>query len=156
MTNSITSELIAIQNSTAQLKAKQAEGKTGASSELGQDAFLQLMMEQLKYQDPLEPMDNSEFLTQQAQFTQLSSIQNVESLLTQYNQYSQAASMMGKDVVIEDPNSGDYLYGNVEAVNLSSKNTTVVVGGKSYPLSSVVQIQSQVISNAENTANNNN
>ena len=114
------------------------------------------MMEQLKYQDPLEPMDNSEFLTQQAQFTQLSSIQNVESLLTQYNQYSQAASMMGKDVVIEDPNSGDYLYGNVEAVNLSSKNTTVVVGGKSYPLSSVVQIQSQVISNAENTANNNN
>jgi len=154
MTNSITNELISIQNATAQVKASQT-AKTGASSELGQDAFLQLMMEQLKYQDPLEPMDNSEFLTQQAQFTQLSSIQNMESLMAQYNQYSQASSMMGKDVIIQDPNTEEYLYGNVEAVNLSANNTTVVVGGKTYPLSSVVQVQSQVLTAAEeNSANN--
>ena len=74
--------------------------------------------------------------------------------MTQYNEYTQAASMMGKDVIIQDPNDGEYIYGNVEAVNLSSKNATVVVGGKAYPLSAVTQVQAQVAAVDDGSANN--
>ena len=141
MANSIASQLVTMQNATSQQQAKQ-KTETGATTTLGQDVFLQLMMEELKNQDPLEPMDNKDFLTQQAQFTQVSSLQNIESALTSYNQYSQAASMIGRDVVLQDPdNEENYIYGNVEAVNLSGKDTSIVVDGKTYPLSSIVQIQ---------------
>lgn len=148
MTNSITSTLINMQNTTAQMQAKE-KAANGGTQELGEKAFLQLMMEQLKHQDPLEPMDNTQFLTQQAQFTQLSSLQNMEASMNAFNQYSQAASMMGKDVIIQDPNTEEYIYGNVEAINLSSKNATVVVGGKTYPLETIVQIQANTVSGNE-------
>ena len=145
MANTIASELINMQNTTAQMQAQERK-LNGGTKELGEKAFLTLMMEQLKYQDPLEPMDNTQFLTQQAQFTQLSSLQNMEAAMNSYNQYSQAASMMGKDVIIKDPNTEEYVYGNVEAVNLSSKNATVVVGGRTYPLETIVQIQANKVS----------
>ena len=90
MTSSINSELVTMQNMTSQMQAKE-KAVTGVKNNLGQDAFLQLMMEQLKYQDPLEPMDNSEFLTPQAQFTQVSSLQNIESSMNSFSKYYQAA-----------------------------------------------------------------
>ena len=145
MSNSITSELVTMQNMTNQKQA-QEKAISGVKNDLGQDAFLQLMMEQLKYQDPLEPMDNSQFLTQQAQFTQVSSLQNLESSMNSFTKYFQAASMIGKDVIIQNPNNAEeYLYGNVEAVNMSAKDASVVIDGKGYPLSSIVQVQANPI-----------
>lgn len=44
------------------------------TTEIGQEDFLELFITQLKYQDPLSPMDNTEFLAQTAQFTQLEQI----------------------------------------------------------------------------------
>ena len=44
------------------------------NKELGQDEFLELMMVQLKNQDPMEPMDNGEFLGQMAQFSTVSGL----------------------------------------------------------------------------------
>ena len=135
----IASTLISMQNSTNQHKA--ANSQVGANQELGQDMFLQLMLEQLKYQDPLEPMDNTEFLTQQAQFTQVSSLQSIEQSLTSFNSYSQAAAMVGRDVVIKDPNNEEnFIYGTVDTVNFSGGEASVTVGEKEYPLSSVVQL----------------
>lgn len=52
--------------------------KTGDSN-LGKDAFLQLMIAQLQHQDPTAPMDNSEFIAQMAQFTTLEQMQNMTS-----------------------------------------------------------------------------
>lgn len=151
MANSISSTLIGMQNATNQQKAAEAK-KTGATQELGGDVFLQLMLEQLKYQDPLEPMDNAQFLEQQAQFTQVSSLQNIESSLTSFNNYSQAAAMIGRDVVIQDPNDAEnLLYGTVEMVNFNGKNASVVVGEKEYPLSSVVQLHANPIQTDQNS-----
>ena len=145
MTSSISSTLIGMQNATNQQKAAEQK-KTGATQELGGDVFLKLMLEQLKYQDPLEPMDNTQFLEQQAQFTQVSSLQNIESSLTSFNSYSQAAAMIGRDVVIQDPNNAEnFFYGTVDMVNFSGGTASVTIGDKEYPLSSVVQLHANPI-----------
>lgn len=53
--------------------------KETGNSNLGKDAFLQLMIAQLQHQDPTAPMDNSEFIAQMAQFTTLEQMQNMTS-----------------------------------------------------------------------------
>lgn len=58
--------------------APKAAKQTGDSN-LGKDAFLQLMIAQLQHQDPTAPMDNSEFIAQMAQFTTLEQMQNMTS-----------------------------------------------------------------------------
>ena len=50
---------------------------TNSNSSLNKDAFLQLLVTQMQYQDPLDPQDNSEYLSQLAQFTSLEQMTNV-------------------------------------------------------------------------------
>ena len=64
------------------------------SNELDKNAFLQLLITQMKYQDPLNPMDDKDFLGQMAQFTALEQMQNLNKAYLQ----TQAYSMIGKDV----------------------------------------------------------
>jgi len=79
------------------------------NKELGQDDFLELMMQQLKNQDPMEPMDNGEFLGQMAQFSTVSGIESMEASLTQLTdtystgQTLQSAQLVGREVLIESP-----------------------------------------------------
>ena len=81
------------------------------SNELGQDAFLELMITQMKNQDPLSPQSNSEFVAQLAQF---SSVQGIEKLNTNFNSFSsgfqsnkalQASSLVGRSVSVESKTS---------------------------------------------------
>src|SRR5512147_1839798 len=55
---------------------------TQKKDELGQNAFLKLMIAQLKNQDPTKPQDPSEFMSQLAQFSQVTSTQNMEKSIT--------------------------------------------------------------------------
>ncbi len=52
-----------------------------ATKEMGKDQFLQLLVTQLRYQDPLNPMENTEFVSQLAQFRSLESSSNIESAI---------------------------------------------------------------------------
>jgi len=79
---------------------------TNKNQPMGQDAFLTLMVTQLKNQNPLEPMKNQEFLAQLSQFTTASGVQDLkksfDSLGTslQSSQALQASSLVGRDVLI--------------------------------------------------------
>lgn len=84
---------------------------TKKSNDLGQDAFLQLMITQMKNQDPLSPQNNTEFVAQLAQF---SSVQGLEKLNTNFNNFSssfmsnqalQASSLVGRSVSIDSKSS---------------------------------------------------
>lgn len=79
---------------------------TPKSNELGQDVFLELMITQMRNQNPLDPQDNSEFVAQLAQF---SSVEGLDKLNTttenmasmfQSSQALQASSMVGREVKV--------------------------------------------------------
>lgn len=79
-----------------------------ATKELGQEDFLALMIQQLRNQDPLKPMENGEFIGQMAQFSTVSGIadmtKSVAGLTDAFKsgQALQAASMVGRTVLTED------------------------------------------------------
>ncbi len=73
---------------------------------LGQDAFLELMITQLKNQDPTAPKDNGEFISQLAQFSSVSSLDKLNTNFSSFsnrlvsNQALQASSMVGRSVLV--------------------------------------------------------
>ena len=138
--SSIQQELINMQSNTAVNQAKERQ-QSGASQELDGDAFLMLMLEQLKNQDPMDPMDNSEMLAQQAQFTQLTELQELNDTINQNNIIQQANSLVGKTVQIVDPNNTSRLItGVVTSANFTGESATVTVNGTEYPLGLVAAV----------------
>ncbi|VBB08092.1 flagellar hook capping protein [Lucifera butyrica] len=95
---------------------------TNSGSELGKDQFLELLVTQMKYQDPLQPMDNTQFVSQLAQFSALEQMQNLNSTDT----VSQAVSMIGKTVAWTDSN-GTLQAGTVASVSISNGTPQLVV-----------------------------
>jgi flagellar basal-body rod modification protein FlgD len=75
--------------------------KARSNEEVSQDEFLQLLVTQLKNQDPLEPVKNEEFAVQLAQFSQLGELVKVNENLTKgSNDISSLAGYLGHDVVM--------------------------------------------------------
>lgn len=90
------------------------------TNELGQAAFLELMITQMNNQNPLSPQDNSEFVAQLAQF---SSVEGLERLNKSFNSFMsnnalQASSLVGRSVVVEGDTSvlqtGGIVAGSVD------------------------------------------
>ncbi|GGW21497.1 basal-body rod modification protein FlgD [Gemmobacter lanyuensis] len=81
-------------------------GATGRNN-LGQDAFLTLLTTQLQNQNPLEPMQNAEFVAQMAQFSTVSGISEVNTTLGGIASglsglgLSAASGLIGRDVLVE-------------------------------------------------------
>lgn len=101
------------------------------SGELGKDDFLQLLVAQMKYQDPLEPTDNTQYISQLATFSQLEMMQNLNA--TTVN--SQAFSLVGKEVIIKtESTTGNVTYkqGVVDLVTMSGNKTYLSIEGKLY------------------------
>jgi len=91
-------------------------------------SLLQIIMAQLRYQDPLKPMDNFEFVSQLAQFSQIQQGQTSNddlAALVSAQSVSQAASLLGRTVDI--PAGSTVLTGTVTAVSLSGNAPTVTI-----------------------------
>lgn len=84
-----------------------ATGSSTGNQALGKDAFLQLLVTQLKNQNPLDPQDNSEFVAQLAQFSSLEGITTLNDSVTaisssyKSSQALQASSLVGRSVVVQ-------------------------------------------------------
>jgi flagellar basal-body rod modification protein FlgD len=110
----------------------------------GKDAFLKLLVAQMKYQNPMEPTDSSSFITQSAQFTLVEQMENVASanadmLAGQLN--STAASLVGKAVqwdaeMSDDPESPG--NGIVQGVRVTADGPVLIVDGWDVPLARVI------------------
>ncbi len=91
----------------------------GAQATVGLDDFLQIFLTQLNFQDPLEPVDNREFLAQLAQFSSIElanrSNENTEALLD-VSSLSQSIGLLGKQVNAQIESG--FLTGTVTAMRL--------------------------------------
>ncbi len=138
--STINDTLLNLQNSTTQMQKAEKEQK-GPSTELDGDAFLTLMIEQLKNQDPLEPMDNSQMIAQQAALTQVTELQKMNENISTNNMIIQATSLVGKEVTLIDPNdTTKTITGTVTSANFTSSTATVTVNGEEYPLGLVMSV----------------
>lgn len=87
------------------VREKQAENKKD-TKELGQDVFLELMVTQMRNQNPLDPQENSEFVAQLAQFSSVEGIDKLNNTMNNFvgsfqsNQALQASSMVGRMVKV--------------------------------------------------------
>lgn len=111
--------------------------KTKGNDLVDTQTFFTLLMSEMSNQDPLEPMSNTEFVSQMAQFTALQAQQdNLKYNMTQY-----ASTLVGKTVTLnEQDRDGNLLSGVVSGVNISGSNVTITVDGKSYELTSVKSV----------------
>lgn len=133
-------------NSTTTPIAEMMGAKTAKtkdpSGELGSDAFLKLLVAQLKYQDPLNPADGAEFLAQTAQFTM---VEKLTTMVTQgeevarSQQETQAAQLVGKQVTYVS-STGAKSEGIVDSTSFSDDGQTLMIDGKSVKLSAVTGV----------------
>ncbi len=137
---SVSEQIIANTNYSQMTAAssKSNEAKSSSSS-IDSQAFLRLLTEQLKYQDPMNPMDNSEMLAQEAQFATLEQMEALTSTFSSFSNIYQANSLLGQCVRVEVDGQG--YVGIVEGVDFSDTNgASVFVGDKYYPLSSITNV----------------
>ena len=126
----------------AELMGKKPAKSKDPSGELGSDAFLKLLVAQLKYQDPLNPADGAEFLAQTAQFTM---VEKLTTMVTQgeevarSQQETQAAQLVGKQVTYVS-STGAKSEGTVQSTSFSDKGQLLVIDGKSVKLSAVTGV----------------
>jgi len=98
---------------------------------LGENEFLQLMMDQLKNQNPLNPSDPTQFVSELAGFTTLEQETNIAQTSAQAAQQQSTAtalSLLGHTVSYTDTN-GNTETGLVQKVDLTSSSATLTVGG---------------------------
>lgn len=102
------------------------------NGELGKNAFLQLMVAQLKSQNPLEPSNGTEYIAELAQFSQLEQTTNIAQSTAaseSSQQIAQAVQLIGQNVSYIDPTSGETLQGRVENVEITGTGATLTVAG---------------------------
>lgn len=110
---------------------------------LGQDAFLKLLVAQLKNQDPMNPVQGADFIAQTATFTQVEKLsemarQNDELILAQ--KINQASSLVSHSVSYVD-SAGKEAVGVVDSVKMGAAGPILSIAGKPVPLSSVTEVR---------------
>lgn len=107
---------------------------SGSEGKLGKDAFLQLLVTQMKNQSPLNPQDNAQFVAQLAQFSSLESMQNLTSAVDKIvasnksSQTLQASTLVGRSVVLDtNITAVDTTKGISGSINVSTGNSLTTV-----------------------------
>lgn len=109
-------------------------GAKKASSAPQKEDFLQLLVAQMKFQDPLEPTDNTEWVSQYATFSELEQMQNMSGTM----ELTRASSLVGQTVIIETSDSSGNtvsVQGNVDYVSYENGKPYLSINGGLYALS---------------------
>lgn len=103
--------------------------KKNVNNTMGQEQFLQLLVAQMQYQDPLEPTSNTEWVAQMATSSMVESLNNMQQAFDKQS----ANALVGKYVLINDGDNG-YVKGKVDYVTKQDGKTKISVNDKLYDL----------------------
>lgn len=110
--------------------------------ELDKDAFLQILVAQMRYQNPMDPQDSNQFISQVVELTTMEQMFNLSKgmeMLLKAQELSLSASLVGKQVTVAGPDGQD-VRGAVEKVVISEKDIRLVIDGISYDYGAVKEI----------------
>ncbi len=154
MTTAVQSQVAMLKNQTTMQQAT----RTPSTDMTDKNMFLQLMLKEMEYQDPTEPVSNQEWLAQMAQYSSLEASQNttsaveklsglVESLSDSYASsanISQTLTLLGKEVTIMDPEdkTGETtVTGIVDEASFESGAGQIKVNGRNYPIAYIKSVK---------------
>ncbi|MFP4157402.1 MAG: flagellar hook capping FlgD N-terminal domain-containing protein [Opitutales bacterium] len=123
-------------------------------NELGMDEFFKLLTTQLTSQDPLKPMDDTEFISQMASFSSLSQMEIIAENTEASRKQQQTASVMsliGKDVEAEDVD-GEKLVGRIDRVESIDGELVPFIGSNQVPFLKITRITDPLMGAAAPTA----
>ncbi len=133
-------------------KNKQAAAARKTGGELGKNDFLNLLVTQLRYQDPLQPVDDKEFIAQMAQFSSLEQMQNMNGSMTK----SQAFTLIGKVITATTTDDKtlevNSIQGTVTSVKMKDGKTFVVVNNKDVDVDRITQVDDALYNSYGNLA----
>jgi flagellar basal-body rod modification protein FlgD len=132
-----------------------ASGTSSSASvqkkDLGKDEFFQLLIAQLKNQDPLNPQDGSAFAAQLAQFTSLEKLTNLNTAVTSQNQNianllnAQSVNLIGKEVAAKQVDASTSktttITGQVSAVQFKDGAIYLTVNGQEIAFGDVTSVK---------------
>lgn len=113
--------------------------ETKGTTNLGQDAFLQLLIAEMQHQDPLEPTTNTEWISQMATFSQLEELQS----LSKTTENTQLFSLVGKNVIVstEDASGNKVLKeGVVDFISMSGGTAKFSINGSLYSMEELYSV----------------
>ena len=116
---------------------------TASATSEDKQMFLELMVAQLRNQDPMNPQDSSEFLAQTAQFTSLEKLGAVADQTSQALAAQMAfgaSSLVGRSVTYLDADGLTEVAGTVDLVRFTPAGPVLTVGGAEVPISSLVTV----------------
>lgn len=137
---------------------KVVDQDTGSSTqkangnEMGQDMFLQLLVAQMQYQDPLEPTSNTEWVAQMATFSMVESLNGMKDSMAEQS----ANDLVGKYVILNTTNGdGDatYVKGKVDYVTKVNGETKLSVNDQLYGLETLDTVADEEYYNGSVLAN---
>lgn len=130
-----------------QVTGTSGTASTGAvaapGGQLGKDEFMRLLLAQLRHQDPMKPMDDTQFIAQLAQFSALERMQQLDNhmaRLLEVEQLGQAYGLIGKEVEARVGKAEETVKGIVESAKMVDGSAVVSVGGKSVRLTDVISV----------------
>ena len=127
----------AIAASAAPSSAGSAQTPANPNGVLGQNEFLKIMIAQLQAQNPLEPGNSNEFVTELAQLTQVEQTTNLASA----SELSSAVGLIGRSVSYTNAD-GETASGTVDSVQAAATGTTVTVEGYAgVKLTAITEVQ---------------
>lgn len=115
--------------STSQSSLNKAEN----ANAMDKDAFLQLLVAQMKYQDPLQPTSNTEYISQYAQFSQVEQMNNMAASMD----LQRASQLVGKEVYMKTTGSNGetkYVQGKVDYVVYENNKAFLSINESLYSI----------------------
>lgn len=120
-------------------KTLEVQGKS-ATQDLGKDDFLKLLITQLQNQDPSSPMENTEFISQMAEFSSLEQVSNMSTGFAQMKSMlssNEAINAIGKNVDVVS--NGQLVSGTVDAAT-RGEYPQVQVNGNYYDMEKIQRV----------------